>query len=179
MTVANRERKSSGWLRIARRGSIAATIGIAILCAGISAHAVPLEDADVQVAPRGPAKVLPAQKTEAAPAVEVAAPEPAASIGEVAGKTVVPMADRECLAGCNRTVDVGALRREATGAARAGVEPNGAIECIAGCGGTGSRSPSSTTQSQSGMTATSDANGSNRVTVLRGVTRSKVYSTGN
>ena len=120
----------------------------------------------------------------AAPATAAATPAPVVASPMPAKTAPAATAKLDCLAGCS---DGNAVRTAArplakgaatTTAAPQAVEDTGVV-CIAGCGNDGPKASAQAVQTQSEVQATSDSNGSNRVTILRGNTRKKVYATGN
>ncbi len=122
-----------------------------------------------------------------APAAAATTPAPATASVATTKTAPAAIAKSDCLAGCTEGDAPRATARPPVKAAAATTPApraarNSDIVCFAGCGNDGPRATAQTAQTaqtQSEVQATSDEKVSNRVTILRGNSRRKVYATGN
>ncbi len=127
---------------------------------------------------------LAAKDPVAAPATAAATPAPVVTSPLPAKTAPAATTKLDCLAGCGDGNAVRAAARPPSQAAAATTTAPQAVEntgvvCIAGCGNDGPKATAQAVQTQSEVQATSDSKGSNRVTILRGNNRTKIYATGN
>jgi hypothetical protein len=115
-----------------------------------------------------------ASQASASPLVEAAGRVERISVGGQTGS------EQMCMAGCYEPT-ASTSTRPPVGATRSAAAPSSAaqvVECIAGCDGVGGRAAQPAAATAEPETAGSSGGGNNRITVLRGVTRSKVYGVG-
>lgn len=90
--------------------------------------------------------------------------------------TTAPIGGHDCFAGCGAPVKVAAPVRQPAALPAAPVAAS--YDCVAGCGGTGPRNAVADATAPGAQPASANAP-SNRITVLRGTSRSKVYGVSN